>query len=427
MAMRTLTDPLKRSLALLSCLVLLVTLGCPGPGAQNWPSQRLDNHPSSQPVAAVAGDLDADGLPDVASLWRGSTATGARPGAVAVHFQQAGSWATATVNAGTRYANANSLSLADVNLDGRTDILVAAHDRITYLRAPANPRVGADWTAFDIAASIREEFRGWYDVAATQIDARDGLDLVATLHNPGRLVWFAAPSNPDSVDGWQIHSIDSSTRSRADSLVLIDLNDDGRLDVVCSAPGDTNAVISWYEQPADPTAVPWRKNVMSSFAGATRLAMGDLDGDGRADLVAISPVDRRVAWFPQPEQPTRVWNGWVLVDYKRVSGDLREPVDVAVADIDGDGRLDVVVATVEPSGVFWYSPREDNRLRWTEHRVAATTDEGFGLIDVTDTDGDGLPDVVVPIIHNTASNTHTLDRVERFVQLAATVDEQAEP
>ncbi|HOJ75412.1 MAG TPA: VCBS repeat-containing protein [Phycisphaerae bacterium] len=404
-------------LSVAACATLLVLSGCPGSVVTNWPSQRLDNNPSTQPVAVEVGDMDSDGFPDVASVWRGATGTGSRPGAVAIHFQTgAGEWETTTVQTDTKYANANGLSLADVNLDGRTDILVAAHDRITYLRAPALPRVGANWTSYDIAASIRSDFRGWYDVVAAQIDNRFGPDIVATLNDPGRLVWFAAPENPDSSDGWQIYSIDSTTRGRADSLAVIDLNNDGRLDVVCSAPGDTSGVISWYEHPVDPTG-NWPKHVMTSFSGATRFAMGDLNGDGLPDLVAVSPTSRRVAWFPHPEQVASKWNGWVLADYARLQGDQREPVDVAVADVNADGQLDVIVVTAEPAGAFWYTPREDNRLRWTEYRVAATMDNAYGLLDVHDTNLDGLPDLIVPIIHGT---DHMLDRVTRYSHPIAT-------
>lgn len=400
-------------LSFLGCIVLLFTSGCPNPGARNWPSERLDSNPSTEPVAVVVADMDRDGLLDVVSLWRGESQAEGRLGTVAIHFQNPGlQWSTMALPAHERYRDANALTVGDVNHDQRMDVVVAAHDRITYLRAPAQTRNPDHWTTFDISASIRDEFLAWFDVALAQIDGRRGLDIVATLNDPGRLVWFASPENPDSADGWQIHSIDSTTRTRADSLTLVDLDEDGRLDVVCSAPGDTNGVISWYSQPADPTTTPWPKHVMTRFTDATRLAMGDLDADGRPDLAAISPQAAWVAWFPHPHQATQDWNGWVLADYTPLRDDDREPVDIAMADIDGNGQLDVVVACVEPASVFWYTPREDNRLPWTEHRIAAVANAVYGLIDVADTDGDGFRDVIVPVVHE---SDETLDRIERFV------------
>ncbi len=403
---------LVETLAFFGCVALLVVSGCPGSTVVNWAAERLDNHPSTQPVAVKAGDMDGDGLKDVVSLWRGS-ASGSPPGAVAIHFQNAdGIWTTTTVQTDVAYANANDLGIADVNLDSRPDILVADHDRIRYLRAGANSRTGSDWTAFDITASIGTDFKAWFDVAAAQIDGVNGLDIVATLNDNGRLVWFASPANPDSADGWTIHSIDSTTRQGADSLKLIDLNDDGRLDVVCSATGDTNGEISWYEQPSNPAAGPWPKHVMTSWGGATRFALGDLDGDGLPDLAAISPQARRVAWFPHPADVTGVWNGWVLADYTRVDTDDRTPVDVAIADVDANGQQDVVVVDDSPSGLFWYTPGADNQLRWTENRIAAFSGITYALFDVDDLDDDGLPEVIVPT--SQPSDT-SLDRIDRYI------------
>lgn len=400
-------------LVMLGAFAMLAISGCPGSNtAVNWPTERLDNNPTTQPAAVVVADVDADGRRDVVSLWRGETGDTSQPGVVAVHFNDAaGAWTNVIVNANTRYAKANGLSTADVNNDGRLDVLVAAHDRLTYLRAPANPRVGGDWTPFDITASINSDYQAWYDVAAMQIDGVNGLDIVATLNDVGRLVWFASPADPDTSDGWAIESIDSTTRGKADSLQLIDVNGDGVTDVVCSAPGDANGVISWYEKPADPTT-PWTKHIMTSFSGATRFAFGDLDSNGTIDLAAISPTRRQGAWFPRPDDATGTWNGWVMADYTQFSDDQRVPIDIAIADMDNNGTQDVIIAASNPASLFWYSPGADNLARWEDYRIAAIANVGFGLFATDDVDGDGWNDVIVPVDQD---GDNTLDRIDRFI------------
>src|SRR5262249_12994265 len=76
-----------------------------------------------------------------------------------------------------------------------------------------------------------------------------------------------------------------------------------------------------------------------------RLAAGDLNGDGRDDLVVLTAGSRQVLVYLQnslggfgPEPTYRVGVG--------VS-----PVDVALADLDGDGRLDIAVANQVSSDV----------------------------------------------------------------------------
>lgn len=388
--------------------------GCPGSNSvTDWPTDRLDNNPSTQPAAVQVADMDGDGAKDAVSVWRGSSSTAGRVGVAAIHFQVPGTgWTTSVIDSNTRYANANALRLADVDLDQHTDVVVANGDRITYLRAPADPRVVTDWEVFDLAASIAPTFKAWFDVAAVQIDNKNGLDIVAALNDVGRLVWFESPSDPDSAAGWIIHSIDSTTRARADSVAPMDINGDGKIDVVSSAPGDTSGVISWYEQPGDPTTTPWPKHIMTSFTGATRFALGDLDGDGQVDLVAISPTKAQAAWFPHPAQVTDVWNGWVLADYTADSTDTREPLDVAIADMNGDGQLDVVVLSNNPASVYYYTPGADIAASWSEHRVVAITPNSLGLFAVSDILGRGLSDVIVPVVQEDDS---TRDRIDRFV------------
>ncbi len=402
-------SPWTSRLALLVLPALCIISGCPGSSSSvTWPSDRLDNKPTTQPVAVVTGDMDADDLPDVIDLWQG-TPDASKPGVVAIQFQgTGGEWTPVTIDSNTRYAHGNGISLADVNKDGHMDVLVAAGDRLTYLRAPENPRTVADWMAFDIVASIEPNWLGWFDITAMDIDGKNGLDLVATLNDVGRLVWFESPADPATVDGWILHSIDSTTRSKADSIRLADINGDEVLDVVCSAPGDAAGVISWYERPEVLTNV-WPKHIMTKFSGATRFALGDLNGDGADDLVAISPDKRQVAWFPRPETVTDPWDGWILADYTKSTSDERVPVDVAIADINGDGQLDVVVDTALPTGVYWYTPGDNIQARWTQTRVGGVSSATYGLMAVTDLDGDDLIDIVVPVDHDTDA---ALDRID---------------
>ncbi|MCL2329868.1 MAG: VCBS repeat-containing protein [Phycisphaerae bacterium] len=386
-------------------------IGCPGTNpTSDWTAERLDNSPSTQPAAVEVADMDGDGAKDVVSVWQGSSS---RVGVAAIHFQVPGvGWTTSVIDSGARYAAASALNIADVNLDSHLDVVVANGDRITYLRSPANPRVVTEWQKFDIAASINSNYKEWFDVAAVQIDGKNGLDIFATLHDVGRLVWFESPANPDSADGWVIHSIDSTTRSGADSLIPIDMNGDGKIDVVNSASNDTNGTVSWYEQPADPTTTPWSKHVMTTFSGATRIAMGDLTGNGQLDLVAISPKQRKIAWFPRPADVNASWNGWVLADYTTDSSDTRKPYDVAIADMDGDGRLEVVVLSNNPASIYWYSPGSDNTALWNEHRITAISPNGFGLFAVNDVMGRGRNDVIVPIVQD---DDATQDRISRLI------------
>ncbi|UCD28825.1 MAG: hypothetical protein JSV03_17405 [Planctomycetota bacterium] len=416
----------------LSLILLLLMLGCPGPSPSPTPSPspgpgvgwevvRIDNHPSILPVAVAIFDMDDDLDQDVVSAWRGAPIGGGTEiGMIVIHFQQAlNDWDTVVIDEDVRYIQVNSIAIGDVNLDTNPDIVCAAQDRIVYLRAPDDPIDAEDWEIYEIAASIADEFIAWFDVDVGQIDATDGLDIAAALADDGRVVWFQCPSNPDSADGWILVNIDNTTRTGSDSVLLIDLDLDTDLDVVSTAPGEQSDVISWYEQPKDPVDDPWTKHPMSNFAGATRFDLATLDNDLDIDLAVISPTDQRVAWLPQPDTVTNRWPGWVLTDFSAQT-DGRVPTDIAIGDIDGNTQNDVIVSTTNPGGIYWFTPKTDNRLSWIEYTIDLMTDDDIvGLIDVGDMDNDTDIDVVAPIqdsedSQNDRVNLYENLRIEQF-------------
>jgi len=392
---------------------------CPLPDVQPvepWEELRIDQRPSVAPVAAAVADIDGDGDIDVVSLWRGQAPDkGDIRGAVVLHLREPTRWRQVVLDSGQRYLDSNALEIADIDLDGRPDLLVALNSRILYLRVPAaaDPGDAANWRVHEIKSSIGEKFAAWFDVAAGQIDGRHGLDLVAALNDDGRLVWFRAPERPVDGEGWDLFVIDGQTRRGADSVALLDLTGDNRLDVISTAVDDTRNVISWYINPPRPAEDAWEKKPLSAMEGATRIAPGrlgngDANGDDNlTDLAAISAARRRVAWLFQPSTVTNRWNGWYLADYTRRNADDRVPVDLAVVDIDRDGRNDVLVAVNNFAGLWWYAPEQDRRLYWKGTPLFSPTRSTLGLFAVGDINADGRPDVVVPVNHS----DDTLDRI----------------
>jgi RHS repeat-associated protein len=123
----------------------------------------------------------------------------------------------------------------------------------------------------------------------------------------------------------------------------------------------------------------------------------DWDGDGVADLVRMSGPDRGVysrrhdgAW-----EPLRSFDSWPTAD-------VGEP-GVRLVDLDGDGRVDILMADAE--GLCWYASTESGFVRG--RRVSIPSDDPdprrvladpSGCVYLADMSGDGLPDLVH--IHN---------------------------
>jgi len=134
--------------------------------------------------------------------------------------------------------------------------------------------------------------------------------------------------------------------------------------------------------------------------GAGRIAIGDVDGDGKKDLVLHTwstnrgvDSDGSVSWYRYPD-----WARFIIKDQDHVFGD-----GIELVDLDSDGDLDVVTAKGNDNSaqVWWFrNPGGAATEGWTESKVAEV-EVGSEVKDlyVADVDHDGKPDVAVRTKH----------------------------
>jgi hypothetical protein len=175
-----------------------------------------------------------------------------------------------------------------------------------------------------------------------------------------------------------------------------DLNGDGYPDaIVASSRGGG---LYWYEYPS------WAKHPIDAAGSfTTDMQTADIDGDG--DLDIIIPVKTKdvqeLRWYENPRPhgnpATDSWAVHIIVDYARLGYPTLH--DVEIGDLDRDGRLDIVIGRQE-----WKGPRgrnipeliilfQEGAGRWEQAVVDRTYGEGTVLADI---DGDGDLDIVRP-------------------------------
>jgi hypothetical protein len=148
--------------------------------------------------------------------------------------------------------------------------------------------------------------------------------------------------------------------------------------------------VFWYENPG-PGGDEWTRHEIGRAPNlSVGGALGDLTGDGRSDLVAGQNLASDLYWFERPDDPRRPWTRRLVTD------EFHKYHDVAVADVDDDGEVEVVVLSQESETVFYYEVPEDPRQEpWPtadRHVVATGLDvEGVAVVDL---DGDGRTELV---------------------------------
>ncbi len=256
---------------------------------------------------------------------------------------------------GMRYSY--GFAFADYDCDGKPD--VSMFDSYTLTRRLLDPRVGAiglmQWNG---------------EPAPVEITNADGYPELA---RPNNNVLF-------------------------ERHVPLDVNGDGRPDIVGVV--NSHAAVVAYLNPGMRGA-RWQRVYLSTAVPAPiNIAAGDIDGDGLPDLVVAmrvqstsdpDPVTRGIVWLRNPGA-SGSWDQFEVGD----SAWLVDPRTLAVADIDGDGRL-VIVASDNGTGklAWWRNP--DAGGTWSARAIPGVLPIHGQFGEVHDFDGDGRPDILQPV------------------------------
>jgi len=197
----------------------------------------------------------------------------------------------------------------------------------------------------------------------------------------GNLVWYEHPT-------WERHTIGCGELEAGG--VAWDLTGTGRPDVVAGEQHNGRHLY-WWENPPDPTQRWTRRVITDRFLKYHDQAVGDVDGDGKGELVILSQQARKAVYFDIPADPrVEPWpetSCHLIADGVEVEG-------ARIADVDGDGVNEIV------AGANLFKPGGDPREPWgrrvlidgfAQARVALADLNGDGHVDIVLAEGESHP------------------------------------
>ena len=305
------------------------------------------------------------------------------------------------------YSHTFACWAADLNGDGYPDLIV-----IDFPGTPCywleNPKgAQGDWPKHEIWSSACNETPQYVDLFG------DGKrELVMGVQpkgqeNQGQMAWFVPGKDPTKP--WEMHPISEpsapgkpvpGTFRFSHGLGAGDINGDGRADVICTG--------GWWEQPADARTSdkPWKFHPADLGPDCANMFAYDIDGDGKADVLSSSAHNYGI--WAHIQKPGKDDNPEFL------KTDLfphlfSQSHAMHFVDINGDGLKDLVTGKRWsahgshgdadpnlPAVLYWFEAKKDKDgiTTFTPHLI--DDDSGIGTqFAVADVNGDGLPDIIV--------------------------------
>jgi hypothetical protein len=299
----------------------------------------------------------------------------------------------------------------DLSGDGRPDLIVVGYPGAP-VRVYENPGpAGLDnhWREYQAFPSCCNESPAYTDLTG---DGRR--ELICGFEPEKKLGWFS-PRGKIS-DPWTCHPLSGPEMPGAaryyHGLGAGDVNLDGRTDIITPE--------GWYEAPPDRRVPDWpfHREAIAPGRKAAHIIVHDFDDDGDADLLMSSAHAKGIWWYEQKHEGKEGKESRKWIEHA-IDDSCSQTHAMVLADVNGDGLEDFVTGKrwqahmgkdaeadkpedIEagkplkyPPLLCWYELKlAEGKPSWTRHVI--DDDSGIGTqFEVTDVNGDGLPDIAV--------------------------------
>ncbi len=332
------------------------------------------------------------------------------------------------------------VTVADINKDGKTDIIAGAY----WFEAP-------NWAKHEIAQPVHfspgDGFSNSFLNFSLDVNQDGWIDIIRISLPGEEIVWYENPGNKEGH--WQMHGIINNAGN--ESPAFEDVDGDGRADIICNDPiskemiwlkspsvkGDTtwqrytiaggdapgtgrythglgfadmnadgkkDIIITkgWWQCPANPKQTNWLFHPADFGEDCSQMYVLNTSKNGVTDLVSASAHNYGIWWHHKTtgEKGNAVW------EHNTIYNKFSQSHGLAMADINADRHPDLITGkryfahngkdpgAFEPSVLYWFEYKPGKKPYWVPHLIDNNSGVGLQVI-AQDINKDGLTDIIV--------------------------------
>ena len=241
------------------------------------------------------------------------------------------------------HSSGSSLLVHDVNRDGKPDVITGAKvqgigNGLFWWESPKDI-TSDNWTRYLIAGPDHESGEEYapHDMQITDIDQDQINDLVVAGSSNQGVYWARIPVDPKKSESWKLHRVGRPRGSAFSGLAVGDIDNDGRVDIV-------HADV-WYQSSGLAAEPHWKPHPygLINFP-PSHVALHDLDGDDYLDIIVSSGHNGSqgsVVWYRAPKNNGTLW------PHSFITQGLAAPENLVVLEDQNLGGLVIFTAELD--------------------------------------------------------------------------------
>lgn len=303
-------------------------------------------------------------------------------------------FAANSFSAGVNHISGNmpyDACIGDIDGDGKIDVIAANYggNNVSVFRNTSINGSISFATKVDFSADYP------YNIATGDIDGDGKLDIVTS--SSSAITVLRNTSTPGNISFTNMGTFDHN--NGVIEFIITDLDLDGKPDIALAG---TNLAIMKNTSSANAISFGAPVYFIVKNYQCVGISAGDLDGDGKPDIAitgTVSAVDH-TGWFS-------MFRNTMVSGAPFSSTSFAPKIDVAtnatstdvirITDVDADGKQDILAGNTGSGTLYVYKNTSTTGNISLATRISYNTGTNVTYISVDDLDGDGKPDVIVPI------------------------------